>query len=51
MDLGPTGYPFEDYVAEILKTEGYQTQVRQVLEGNCVSHEIDVIAQKKTKRS
>lgn len=50
MDLGPTGYPFEDYVAEILKTEGYQTQVRQVLEGNCVSHEIDVIAQKEDKK-
>lgn len=46
MDLGPTGYPFEDYVAEILKTKGYQTQVRQILEGKCVSHEIDVIAQK-----
>jgi len=50
MDLGPTGYPFEDYVAEILKTEGYQTQVRQVLEGKCVSHEIDVIAQKEDKK-
>ena len=46
MDLGPTGYPFEDYVAEILKTEGYQTQVRQVLQGKCVSHEADVIAEK-----
>ncbi|OGH14953.1 MAG: hypothetical protein A2860_01980 [Candidatus Levybacteria bacterium RIFCSPHIGHO2_01_FULL_37_33] len=46
MDLGPTGYPFEDYVAEILKIEGYQTQVRQILEGRCVSHEIDIIAEK-----
>ena len=46
MDLGPTGYPFEDYVAEILKTKGYQTQVRQILEGKCVSHEIDIIAEK-----
>ena len=46
MDLGPTGYPFEDYVAEILKTKGYQTQVRQILEGKCVSHEVDIIAEK-----
>ena len=23
MDLGPTGYPFEDYVSEILKAKGY----------------------------
>lgn len=44
MDLGPTGYPFEDFVAEILRTEGYTTEVRQILNGKCVSHEIDVIA-------
>ena len=46
MDLGPTGYPFEDFVAEVLKTEGYLTQVRQILNGRCISHEIDVIAVK-----
>jgi len=51
MDLGPTGYPFEDYISEILKMEGYQTQVRQVLQGKCISHEIDVIAQKDGKNS
>ena len=43
MDLGPTGFPFEDYVSEILKAEGYETQVRQILSGKCISHEIDVI--------
>lgn len=47
MDLGPTGYPFEDFVAEILKTQGFQTEVRRVLQGNCITHEIDVIAEKK----
>lgn len=46
MDLGPTGYPFEDFVAEILKTQGYSVAVRQVLPGKCVSHEIDVVAEK-----
>src|SRR3989344_6528129 len=46
MDLGPTGYPFEDYVAEILKIKGYKTTLRQILQGKCVSHEIDVIASK-----
>jgi hypothetical protein len=47
MDLGPTGYPFEDYVSEILKAKGYTTEVRSILTGKCVSHEIDVIAEKK----
>lgn len=50
MDLGPTGYPFEDFVAEILKKEGYATQLRSILSGKCVSHEIDVIAQRENKR-
>jgi Holliday junction resolvase-like predicted endonuclease len=48
MDLGPTGYPFEDYIAKILQTQGYTTQTRQILQGSCVTHEIDVIAQKNT---
>ena len=42
--LGPTGYPFEDYVARLLEFQGYETQTRIVLRGKCVSHEIDVIA-------
>lgn len=46
MGLGPTGYPFEDYVSEILKAKGYLTKVRSILTGKCVSHEIDVIAEK-----
>lgn len=50
MMLGPTGYPFEDYVAELLQAEGYKTLVRQILSGQCVSHEIDVIAEKDGKR-
>lgn len=47
--LGPTGYPFEDYVSEILKRQGYITEVRSILSGKCVSHEIDVIAEKDGK--
>jgi len=46
MDLGPTGYPFEDYVSEILRAKGYATQVRSNLLGKCVTHEIDVIAER-----
>ncbi len=46
MELGPTGYPFEDYVSEILRAQGYTTKVRQILEGRCVTHEIDVVAEK-----
>ena len=45
-ELGPTGYPFEKFTAELLSRLGYRTEVGQIIEGNCVSHEIDVIAEK-----
>lgn len=46
MDFGPTGFPFEDFVAKILEEKGYTTKVRVILQGFCVSHEIDVLAEK-----
>ncbi len=51
MLLGPTGYPFEDFIARIYQEEGYTTQTRQNLMGKCVMHEIDVIAQKDKKKT
>jgi len=45
-ELGPTGYPFEKFTAELLKRLGYTTEVGQIIEGNCVSHEVDVVAEK-----
>lgn len=51
MMLGPTGYPFEDYVAKLFETEGYTTQVRQILSGRCITHEIDVVAEKGQTRA
>ncbi len=50
MDLGPTGYPFEDFIADLLNVQNYQTKVRQILQGKCITHEIDVIAVKDSKR-
>lgn len=46
MELGPSGYPFEKYVAEILNRQGYKTKVGQIAQGHCVTHEVDVIAEK-----
>jgi hypothetical protein len=45
-DLGPTGYPFERLVGALLKEKGYKTQVSVILNGECVTHEIDVLAEK-----
>jgi hypothetical protein len=45
-DLGPTGYPFERLVGALLKEKGYKTEVSVILDGACVTHEIDVLAEK-----
>ena len=46
MELGPTGFPFEKLVGQLLAHEGFDTEVDVIVQGNCVQHEIDVIAQK-----
>jgi hypothetical protein len=46
-ELGPTGFPFEKFIAALFKHSGYQIAVGKILEGACVSHEIDVVARKK----
>jgi Holliday junction resolvase-like predicted endonuclease len=46
MMLGPSGYPFEDFVSKVLESQGYVTKVRQILSGRCVTHEIDILAEK-----
>ncbi|MCX7548427.1 restriction endonuclease [Xanthomarina sp. F1114] len=45
-DLGPTGFPFERLIGALLKEKGFQTQVSVILNGECVTHEIDVLAEK-----
>ncbi|AUC81430.1 restriction endonuclease [Lacinutrix sp. Bg11-31] len=45
-DLGPTGFPFERLVGALLKEKGYKTKVSIILDGACVTHEIDVLAEK-----
>lgn len=45
LELGPSGFPFEQFVAELLKFKGYQTKVGTFERGRCVNHEVDVIAE------
>lgn len=48
-DLGPTGFPFEKFIEAILSFEGFDTNVDVIVEGACVQHEIDVIAEKENR--
>ena len=44
MELGPSGYPFEHFVGELLRHLGYEIEVGQMVQGQCISHEVDVVA-------
>ena len=46
MEMGPTGHPFEHFAGQVFKALGYNVEVAQILQGHCVTHEVDVIASK-----
>ena len=43
-NLGPTGFPFEKFVAELFRRRGYTATTNVHLRGTCISHEVDVLA-------
>lgn len=45
-ELGPSGFPFEQFVAAILRNEGFKTKTDVIIKGLCVNHEVDVVAEK-----
>jgi len=49
-ELGPTGYPFERFVGELLKNQGYKVEVGKIVQGHCVQHEVDVVAEKDNQK-
>jgi Restriction endonuclease len=49
MELGPTGFPFEKFVGVILQQQGFVTNVGVIVQGHCINHEVDVVAQKDSK--
>ncbi|MDR3571367.1 MAG: restriction endonuclease [Candidatus Pacebacteria bacterium] len=48
--LGPSGYPFESFLAEVLRSNGWSAKAEVTLTGRCVSHEVDVLAEKQGRR-
>ncbi len=50
MSLGPSGYPFEKVVGALLEKQGYESKVGVFMQGKCVSHEVDVVATKSSRR-
>ncbi|MFZ3043861.1 MAG: ATP cone domain-containing protein [Minisyncoccia bacterium] len=44
LELGPTGHPFEDFIARLFQAEGWQVETRKMIRGKCVTHEVDFYA-------
>ena len=44
--LGPAGFEFEKYIAGLLSAYGYDAELPPILEGICVSHEVDISIEK-----
>src|SRR3989344_2359712 len=48
--LGPSGFPFEQFLAEVLRAHGWKAQTGVALNGRCAPHEVDVFAEKNGRR-
>lgn len=46
LELGPSGFPFEQFVGRILQEQGFKTKIGVIVHGHCIKHEVDVIAEK-----
>lgn len=44
--LGPAGFFFEKYIARLFASDQFETRTNIILQGKCVSHEIDVLIKK-----
>lgn len=44
--LGPDGFFFEKFIAQLFIAENYTVTTNIVLQGKCVSHEVDIIVKK-----
>lgn len=49
--LGPAGFFFEEYIALLFSSDGYKTIMNIILDGKCVSHELDVLIKKNNQIS
>lgn len=45
-ELGPSGFPFEQYIGELFRQAGYSATTNQLMTGHCIAHEVDIYAVK-----
>jgi hypothetical protein len=50
MNLGPSGFPFEEFVSQVLRNYGYKTTVGKQFKGKAISQEVDIVAELNASR-
>ncbi len=50
LDLGPSGFPFEQFLAEVFRAHGWSARTGVMLSGRCAPHEVDVLLEKEGRR-
>lgn len=48
-EFGPSGFPFEKFIGKLFERKGYHVKVGIIVQGTCVSHELDVVASSETE--
>lgn len=48
--LGPSGFPFEQFLGEVLRAHGWRVKTGVAMTGRCAPHEVDVLAEKNGRR-
>ncbi len=48
-EFGPSGFPFEKFIGKLFERKGYRVKVGIIVQGTCVSHELDVVASSETE--
>lgn len=43
-ELGPTGFPFEKFMAEVFRARSFHVETNQFIKGHCAEHEVDLVA-------
>ena len=51
MRMGPAGFAFESFLAEVFQHYGYRALLRQHIQGRCVIHEVDIVLEKDGERT
>ena len=50
LELGPSGYPFEEFVSHLFAFQGFDCTTGVTMNGKCITHEVDVWARREEEQ-